>query len=102
MAIPVKELFEINEIARPLFEQYKVRRIAVFGSFARGSVEKESDIDLLVSFEDKYDLFDIIGLKQDLEELLGRKVDLLTFNSLGDDEFSRMVQREAKTIYEKS
>jgi len=100
--MPVQEILEVNELARPLFEQYRINRVAVFGSFVRGDVKKESDIDILVSFEDKYDLFDIIGLKQDLEEILGRKVDLLTFNSLKNDEFSRIIQREARTIYEKS
>jgi predicted nucleotidyltransferase len=100
--MPVQKILEVNELARPLFERYKVNRVAVFGSFVKGTVKKNSDIDILVSFEDKYDLFDIIGLKQDLEEVLGRKVDLLTFNSLKNDEFSRIVQKEARTIYEKS
>jgi predicted nucleotidyltransferase len=102
MAAPVMEISKVNEIARPLFEQYKVNRVAIFGSFAKGDIKNESDIDILVSFENKYDLLDIIGLKQDLEEILGRKVDLLTFNSLKDDEFSQIIQREARTIYEKN
>jgi predicted nucleotidyltransferase len=56
----------------------------------------------LVSFRDKYDLLDIIGLKQDLEELLGREVDLLTLNSLKNDEFGNIVRSEARKIYEKN
>lgn len=98
----IQEISEVNELVRSLFKQYRITRAAVFGSFARGSVKKNSDIDILVSFESKYDLLDIIGLKQDLEEILGRKVDLLTFNSLKDDEFSQLVLKEARTIYEKN
>jgi predicted nucleotidyltransferase len=100
--MPVQSIQEINSLARPLFEQYNITYAAVFGSFASGHMEKNSDIDILVSFDGKYDLLDIIGLKQDLEELLGRKVDLLTLNSLKNDEFGNIVKSEAKKIYEKS
>jgi predicted nucleotidyltransferase len=47
-----------------------------------------ADIDLLVDFSGKYDFLDIIGLKRDLEEVLGCKVDLLTFNSLLDEDLT--------------
>jgi len=99
--VPVREISEVCKLARPLFEIYKINHAAVFGSFARGNVKKKSDIDMLVSFEGKYDLFDIIGSKQDLEEALGRKVDLLTFNSLKNDEFSRIIKEEVRTIYDR-
>lgn len=100
--MPVQTIHEINSLARPLFEQYNLSYAAVFGSFAKGQVKNSSDIDILVSFRDKYDLLDIIGLKQDLEELLGREVDLLTLNSLKNDEFGNIVRSEAKKVYEKN
>ncbi len=96
-----KEISEIKDAIIPIFDLHKVKRAAVFGSFARGEANTMSDIDMLVSFCDKYDLIDIIALKQDLAEKLGREIDLLTYNSLKDDEFSKNVQREAKIIYEK-
>jgi predicted nucleotidyltransferase len=99
----VQNINEFNGLTRPFFERYNIVRAAVFGSFARGKNKKNSDVDLLVSFGDKYDLWDIIGLKQDLEETLGRKVDLLTYASLNKDcEFSQMILKEAKIIYEKN
>ncbi|MBI3995660.1 MAG: nucleotidyltransferase family protein [Nitrospirae bacterium] len=59
-----------------------VVRLSVFGSFAHGKPTRESDLDLLVEFEPGRDLLDLIGLKQELEELLGRKVDIVTERAL--------------------
>ena len=89
-------------VAIPFFQQYKVKKAAVFGSYARGDHDFNSDIDILVSFAEKYDLFDIIGLKQDLESVLNRPVDLLTYESLRDGSFTNNVLAEAKLIYEKN
>ena len=54
------------------------RNVRVFGSVARGEAGEDSDIDILVDVEPGRSLLDIIGLWLDLQELLGRKVDLLT------------------------
>lgn len=54
----------------------------MFGSFVRGEMGEGSDIDILVEFKGEKSLLDLAGLKIELEELLGRKVDVLTYNSL--------------------
>lgn len=54
------------------------RNVRVFGSVARGEAREESDVDLLVDIESGRSLLDVVGLWLDLQELLGRKVDLLT------------------------
>ena len=54
------------------------RNVRVFGSVARGEAREDSDIDLLVDIELGRSLLDVVGLWLDLQELLGRKVDLLT------------------------
>lgn len=66
----------------PILKKYDVSRAALFGSAACGELTEESDIDLLVSFEGDKSLLDLAGLKIELEELLGRKVDVLTYDSL--------------------
>ena len=59
-----------------------VSRLSVFGSFARGEDRPGSDIDLLVEFSEPKGLFDLIALEIQLSEQLGRKVDLLTEQSV--------------------
>lgn len=60
-----------------------VQRCALFGSFARGEITPESDVDLLITFEPTMKTFDnFMDLAFLLEELMGRKVDVLTPDSL--------------------
>ena len=58
--------------------------VGIFGSRAKGTATKNSDIDLMIQFDKKkkYGLFDLGGIKMDLEEKLGKKVDLITPSSL--------------------
>lgn len=63
--------------------RHKAYNVRVFGSVARGEAGPNSDVDLLVEFEPDYSLlYDHIGLKQDLEDLLGRKVDIVPEKNL--------------------
>lgn len=66
----------------PVLKQQGVRRAAIFGSFARGEETPESDVDLLVEFDEGKSLLDLVRLKMSLEETLNRKVDVLTPRSL--------------------
>lgn len=59
-----------------------VKKAALFGSFARGCAKKKSDIDLVIEFRGKKSLFDLVALKQELEECTHRKVDVVTYKSL--------------------
>ena len=59
-----------------LGEKYGARNIRVYGSVARGEATEQSDLDLLVEWEADRSLLDVIGLKQDLEDLLGVTVDI--------------------------
>ena len=65
-----------------LKQKYQLKSLSVFGSMARGDDRKESDVDILVTFEGKATFDNFMGLKLDLEELLGRRVDLGTPNTL--------------------
>ncbi len=56
--------------------------VGVFGSYARGEENKNSDLDILIDFDSKVNLLEIIGLEQELSELLGIKVDLVTLRSI--------------------
>jgi len=58
--------------------RHGAHNVRVFGSVARGDADESSDIDLLVDFEPDRSLLDHAALVLDLEELLGRKVDVVT------------------------
>ncbi len=65
-----------------LAARHGARNVRLFGSVARGEARPDSDIDVLVEFEPGRTLLDRIGLMQDLEDLLGRKVDVVTEKAL--------------------
>ena len=78
----LKEIKEIiNQHKRELEEKYKVKSIAIFGSYVRGEQNEESDIDFIVEFKEPVG-FTFIHLADFLEEILGNKVDLLTPDSI--------------------
>ncbi len=70
-----------DEILR-LAALHGAANVRVFGSVARGDDRDDSDIDLLVHMEDGRSLFDLIGFAQDVEDLVGRHVDVATDDGL--------------------
>jgi hypothetical protein len=77
-----EEILQVLKDEMPyLKDKYGVERIAIFGSFAKDSQKKKSDVDILVQLTKPLGL-GFIELADYLEELLGRKVDISTFNHL--------------------
>ena len=79
------QIMNINQIKKkilPILKKNDIKRASLFGSVVRGEATEESDIDLLVEFKGEKSLLDLAGLKIELEEMLGKKVDVLTYNSL--------------------
>jgi len=58
--------------------KYGAKNVRIFGSMAKGSASSKSDVDILIELEKGKGLFDIISMKQDIEDLLHRKVDIVT------------------------
>ena len=65
-----------------LAEKYGARNVRIFGSVARDEADENSDVDFLVEMEPGRSLFDMGGLLMDLQELLGREVDVVTERGL--------------------
>lgn len=66
-----------------IHQKFGVKRIGIFGSFARGEEKEDSDLDVLVVFEEGQKTFDnYMDLKFYLEDLFGREVDLVTEKAL--------------------
>jgi hypothetical protein len=74
----IRELLaDQREAILRLAERHGATNVRVFGSVARGEASPSSDIDFLVVFKPGCKLWDHIGLKQDLEDLLHRRVDVV-------------------------
>jgi len=69
---------EIIECIVTYLSQYPISKIGIFGSFARNELIEESDIDILVNYEETISLFTLVKIHRELEELLGRKVDIVS------------------------
>ena len=73
---------EIKNMALPILKKYGVRRASIFGSVVRGETRESSDIDILVEIEKDISLLDFVALKLELEETLGRRVDLVEYDTI--------------------
>lgn len=75
-------------------KKYGILTIGLFGSVARDSMNEASDIDVVVELE-RPDLFNLIGIKQDLEEQFGMPVDIVRYRERMNDFLKRRIDQEA-------
>lgn len=86
-----------DEILR-LAEHYGASNVRVFGSVARGDATPESDVDLLMTFRKGSSLYDLSGLWQDLTELLGTDITLLSDHDGIRERLRKNLHREAVSL----
>lgn len=91
---------EIRAIVAPIAAQHGVERIFLFGSYARGEANEDSDIDLRVD-RGRLGLIALGGLYCDLEDALETALDLVTTGSL-DESFLRDIAKEEILLYERA
>jgi predicted nucleotidyltransferase len=72
-----------------LFSEYPIKSLAIFGSYARKEQNEESDLDLLVEFNDKIGLR-FIDLAEEIERLVGFKVDLVSRKGIKDKYYQKI------------
>ncbi len=82
MSMTLNDLRKNSERIKKIAKKHGAGNVRVFGSISRGEEGPDSDIDFLVDFEADRSLFDLVGLKLELEELLGYNVDLVTEGSI--------------------
>jgi len=73
---------KIKKKVIPILKAAGVKHSALFGSYVRGEESKNSDIDILIEAPKKMSLFDLAGLKIELEDALNKEVDVITYNSI--------------------
>ncbi|HPC99135.1 MAG TPA: nucleotidyltransferase family protein [Bacteroidales bacterium] len=91
---------EINNLLINYFRAYDPVRIGIFGSFARGEQKKESDIDILVKFRNTISLLELARIQRELSQMLGREIDIVTENSLKNENLKKYIYKDLKIIFE--
>ena len=76
---------EIKQIVKPIAEKYKIEKVWLFGSYARGQATEKSDIDILVSNYERVVPMTLANLLGDFEEMFEKEIDLITQASISDD-----------------
>lgn len=87
----------LNDQQFEIKRRYKAEVKGLFGSVARGEARRESDLDLLVDFDEEADLFDYVGLGQFLEEKLKCKIDLVPRRSLREEIKAKVLEEAIYT-----
>jgi predicted nucleotidyltransferase len=89
---------EIKNIILSYLKEYDPLKIGIFGSFARGDYKITSDLDILVEFKESPSLLTLIKLENDLSEVLGIKVDLVTTGALKNKRIKKSIKKDLISI----
>jgi len=97
----LQEVIEMDETIDKLvsiLKKHGAKRIEIFGSYARGEAKSGSDLDVIVEFKKRKSLLELVGIEQELEDVLGMKVDLLTKASISPYLIER-IEKESKVVF---
>jgi len=89
---------EIIDKLVSILKKHGAKKIEIFGSYARGEQKETSDLDVIVEFEKRKSLLELVGIEQELEDALGIKVDLLTRASISPYLIER-IEKESKVVF---
>lgn len=90
----------IKQKAIPVFQKYGVSRASLFGSYVRGEQNDKSDIDFLIQLPEKSTLFDLIGVRLDLEDVFKKKIDVVEYESV-KPALKKYILSDQKQLYNK-
>ena len=97
----MSESYTVTEIKNKISEtarQYGINKAYLFGSFARGDVGNNSDIDICIEKGELRTLLEFSGFCQDLEEALGNRVDVITTTGISEN-FRERIEKDMILIY---
>ena len=90
---------EMEQTLVGILKKHDVSSIGIFGSRARGDARPDSDLDVLVNFQETKSLLTLVGIERELTEATGIKVDLLTEAAISPHLIER-IKAELKVIYQ--
>jgi uncharacterized protein len=94
----LKGIAEIQNAIQSVFGKYPIKRASLFGSYARQEARIDSDIDILVEFSSTISLIQFVTIQLELEDTLGKKVDLVEFSAL-KPQLKANILKEQMVIY---
>ena len=92
---------EIKAIVIPIVEPYHVKRVILFGSYARGEQGSDSDIDLIIDSTDELSYWDLLGLSGDVMRKMPIKADVWGLSEIKKPELLANIANEGVVIYER-
>lgn len=88
-------LKDIASLVKPVVKKYGIKELYLFGSYARGEADKDSDLDFLVFGGDNFKLTMVFALAEELREVLKKDVDVFEINEINrDSEFYNTIMKE--------
>lgn len=94
------KIIEIQKKIIPTLKKYNITKAGIFGSYVRGEQKKNSDIDILVELDSHWSLYDVIGIKLELEKKLKKKVDLVEYETIRPELKEIILNEEVSLKYE--
>ena len=85
---------QIKERIKPIMAKHKINEVYLFGSYARGDANSNSDVDIYCDSGDILSLYDEVEFKEELENALGKKVDVVTIGSQMHEYFKKQLEED--------
>lgn len=95
MSTQVYTLDQLRNLIAPLLLKYDIQSASIFGSYARGEADKDSDIDVLLVGNPGFNSFNVFGVAEDLYNLSGKNVDVFEISELLEGSFKETILKEA-------
>jgi len=101
MADVSPESLPTEEALSALCRRWLIKELSLFGSLARGEAGPESDADILVTFQPdgRWDLWDMVDLRDELEQLFHRPVDVVVERAIRNPIRRRSIMRDKRRLY---
>ena len=85
---------QIKERIKPVMEKHGIKNVYLFGSYSRGEAKSTSDVDIYCEKGDVDNLYKAVDFDEELEKVLGKKVDVVTIGSRMHDYFKKQIEED--------